>query len=115
MKERDKGTIDEDSLAIVKLFRFDPEVDDNPWYSDFKVPYKGRTVLDVLLYIYENLDISFAFRWACGKGCCRSCVASVNERPALTCMAPASRYMKIEPHPKFRIVKDLIVDINKPR
>ncbi len=103
----------ENELATVKLFRFDPEVDAKPRYSEYKVPYKGHTVADVLLYIYENLDSTFAFRWACGKGFCRCCVVSVNERPALACMAPAQKNMKIGPHPKFKVIKDLIIDLDE--
>ena len=80
-----------DELAVVKLFRFDPEVDTEPRYSEFKVPYRGRTVLDVLRYIYENLDSSIAFRWACRRAFCRSCVLSVNGKPALSCTAPAEK------------------------
>lgn len=105
-------SVAEDELAVVKLFRFDPEVDTEPGYSEFKVPYKGYTVMNVLLYIYENLDSTFAYRWACTKGFCRGCVVSVNEKPVLSCMEPATKNMKIEPHPKFKVVKDLIIDFN---
>lgn len=114
MGECDTGNMVEDKLATVTLFRFDPEVDDKPWYSEFKAPYEGYTVLDVLLHIQENLDGAIAFRWGCGKGFCRSCVVSVNEKPMLPCNAPAVEYMKIEPHPKFKVLKDLIVDLDKP-
>ena len=105
--------MDKDDLATVELFRFDPEVDPEPRYSQFKVPYKGYTVMNVLSYIYENLDSSFAFRWACGKGFCRCCVMAVNGKPVLACNEPASQHMKIEPHPKFRVVKDLVIDFEK--
>lgn len=105
----------ENNLATVILFRFDPEVDTEPIYSEFRVPYEGWTVLNVLSYIYENLDNTFAFRWACSKGICRSCVVSVNGKPVLACMEQASKYMKIEPHPKFEVVKDLIIDFDKPK
>lgn len=105
----------EQDLATVKLFRFDPEEDTEPWYSEYKVLYKGYTVMNVLQYIYENLDSTFAFRWACTKGFCRSCVVSVNGKPALACMEPASKNMKIEPHPKFKVLKDLVIDFNKLR
>ena len=56
-----------DELAEVRLFRFDPEVDVKPRYDRFRVPYKGHTVLDVLKYVYKNLDSTLSFRWACGK------------------------------------------------
>ncbi len=104
-----------EELAKVELFRFDPEVEVNPRYERFTVPYKGRTVLDVLLYIYENLDSTFAFRWACGKSLCRCCVVLVNEKPVLACAAPARKKMKIAPHPKFKVLKDLLVDLDKPK
>jgi len=102
-------------LATVRLFRFDPEVDAEPRYDEFKVPYQGRTVLDVLRYIYENLDSTFAFRWACKKRFCRCCIISVNDQPALSCMAPAQKEMKLDPHPKFTLIKDLVVDLDRPK
>ena len=102
----------EEDLATVKLFRFDPEVDVEPKHSEYKAPYNGYTVMNVLQYIYENLDSTFAFRGACTKGFCRCCVVSVNKKPVLACMEPASKNMKIEPHHKFKVIKDLIVDLD---
>ncbi len=104
-----------DELATVLLFRYDPEVDTEPRYSEFKVPYKGYTVVNVLSYIYENLDSTFAFRWACTKGFCRCCVVQVNGKPVLGCVESASKYMKIEPHRKFKLIKDLIIDFDRSR
>lgn len=100
----------EDELARVELFRFDPQVDAEPRYDVYRVRYQGRTVLDVLRYIYENLDSSFAYRWACTRGGCRSCVVSVNGRPALACTKSAEKEMRIAPHPRFKVIKDLLVD-----
>jgi succinate dehydrogenase / fumarate reductase iron-sulfur subunit len=104
-----------DDVANVEIFRFDPETDSEPRYDKFEAPYKGFTVLNVLTYIYENLDSTFTFRWACSKGFCRACVVTVNGKPCFSCMMPASRNMRIEPHPKFQIVKDLIVDFDTLR
>ncbi len=101
-------------LATVKLFKFDPEVDSEPRYTEFKdLPYKGYTVRDVLAYIYENLDSSFAFRWACNQGMCRCCVVKVNGKPVLSCQEVARKHMRIEPHHKFEVIKDLIVDFER--
>ena len=103
----------QDELATVELFRFDPEVDSKPGYAEFKeLPYKGYTVRDVLAYIYENRDSSFAFRWACNQGLCRCCPVEVNGKPVLSCEEPASKNMKIDPHHKFKVKKDLIVDLD---
>lgn len=100
----------DDELAMVKLFKFDPQVDTEPRYDEYHVPYRGRTVLVVLRYIYENLDSTFAFRWACTSSHCGSCAVSVNGKPVLACMKSAEKDMRIEPHPKFRVIKDLLVD-----
>jgi len=102
-------------LAEVELFRLDPARDDAPRYQNVRTPYEGFTVLDVLRYIYENIDSTLAFRWACTAGCCRSCAVLVNGKPVLACMKSAERKMKIEPHPKFVILKDLVVDFNLPK
>ncbi len=112
---RRMSSVVQEDLATVELFRFAPEVDSEPRYSIFKIPYQGLTVTNALAYIYENLDSSFAFRWACGKGFCRCCVISVNGKPVLSCMEPASKVMRIEPHPKFKVIKDLIVDFDRLR
>lgn len=106
--------MDEDKLAEIKLFRFDPEIDAKIWYKEFRAPYEERTVLNVLRYIYENLDSTFAFRWACEKTLCRSCAISVNGKPVLSCTAQAEKNMTIEPHPKFEIIKDLVVNFDRP-
>lgn len=101
----------EEELAVVKLFRFDPEVNTEPRYETYEgVPYKGRTVLDVLQYLYKNRDSTFSFRWACTKGWCRSCIIAVNGKPTFACVKKAEKEMTIDPHPKFKVIKDLICD-----
>ena len=104
-----------DGLASVELFRFDPATDVEPRYVEFRVPYEGHTVLSVLTHIFEKLDSSFSFRWACNQGHCRSCVVQVNGKSVLSCKEPASKLMKIEPHRKFKVIKDLVIDFNKPK
>jgi len=105
----------EDGLGKAIIFRLDPEKDAEPTYAEYGVPYKGSTILNILSYIYENLDSTFAFRKACSKGICRCCIVQVNGKPVMACMEPASEYMKIEPHAKFEVIKDLIVDFERPK
>jgi len=102
-------------LATIRIFRFDPETDKEPRYQEYLAPYQERTVLDVLRHIHENIDSTFSFRWACTKVYCRSCVVSVNGKPVLSCNDPAQKEMTIEPHPKFEIIKDLVVDFDRPK
>jgi succinate dehydrogenase/fumarate reductase-like Fe-S protein len=106
----------EQNKGVLRLFRFDPTVDTEARFDVFtNIPYEGRTVLDVLRYIYENFDSTFSFEWACTHGMCRCCVVSVNGKPTLACNRLAEKEMVIEPHPKFAILKDLIVNFGKPR
>lgn len=100
-------------LATVKVFRFDPAVDKAPRYETYKVPYKDSSVLQVLMHIYEDADPTLAFREGCRRALCGCCSLLVNGVPALSCIRLAEEKMTIEPHPKFEVKKDLIVDLNK--
>ena len=103
-------------LATVKIFKFDPDMDEEQRYETFNVPYKGMTVLNILKSIYHNSDPDLCFRWGCeGAHDCRcgACAIAVNGRPALACRRMAEAEMLIEPHPKFEVIRDLVVDFNK--
>jgi fumarate reductase (CoM/CoB) subunit B len=97
--------------AQVKLFRCDPSQDFRPRYDYFEVPLeKGAVVLDVLRYIYENLDGTLAFEHGCRYGRCGLCAMKLNGEPRLACQTMAEPQMVIEPLSNFPIVKDLVVD-----
>lgn len=100
--------------ATVKIFRFDPSKDKEPRYQEYKnIPYVGRSVLDILRYIYEECDQSLALRRLCTKGYCGGCAMCVNGEPVLACQKLATKEMVIEPHPKFKVIRDLAVDFDK--
>lgn len=106
-----------DGSAEVKVYRFDPIVDEQPRYQTYKVPIEGRTVLGVLRYIQENEDPSLAFRFGCAGGGggprCGACPVVVNGEPTLSCKKVATNQMTIEPHPKYSVIKDLVVDFDQ--
>ena len=105
-------------LATVKIFKFDPAIEENPNYVTFRVPYEGSSVLNILKTIYHDHDSDLAFRWGCeGAGDCRcgACAVMVNNKPALSCRKTAEADMVIEPHPKFKVIRDLVVDFNRTR
>lgn len=100
--------------ATVRIFRYDPSRDEGPRYQEYKdIPYTGYSVLDVLRYIYEECDQTLAFRRLCTKGCCGGCAIRVNGKPVLACKELATKEMVIEPHNKFKIIRDLVVDFDK--
>ena len=105
-----------EKIITVKVSRFNPEEDTEARYETYKVPYKkGMTVLDVLIYIRENYDGSFAFRYRCRVGYCGSCSVLVDGIPGLACMeeiSPNKKQLTIEPLSNFSVIKDLVIDIS---
>jgi succinate dehydrogenase/fumarate reductase iron-sulfur protein len=93
----------------VRVRRFTPG--EEPRYETFAVPYeKWMRVLDVLIYISEELDSDLSYRWYCGSKMCGSCAMRVNGRETLACWAAAERNMTIEPLRNLPVLRDLTVD-----
>lgn len=97
--------------AQVQVFRYDPSCDFQHRYDPFRAPLeKGMMILDILQFIYENLDGSLAFEHGCRYGRCGLCAVKMNGRPVLACQTPAEPAMTIEPLDNFPVVKDLVVE-----
>jgi len=95
----------------VKVFRFDPTVEKKPRYQIYMVPLtEGMTVLDVLDYIYENVDGSLAYygHAACRHGICGGCTLVINGKTCLACQTPVYEDVIIEPPPKSKIIRDIV-------
>ncbi|NIN53246.1 MAG: hypothetical protein GTN80_08710 [Nitrososphaeria archaeon] len=101
--------------AVVRIFRFDPWVDDEPRYETFKIPYReGDRILDVLLYIQENIDPTLAFRHSCKIKACITCYLKLDGKVRLACQERAREEMTLEPWDKYRVIRDLVVDLKPP-
>jgi fumarate reductase (CoM/CoB) subunit B len=99
-----------------RVFRFNPDVDKAPHYETYTVPYvEGMVVLDALHHIYEKIDGSLAYRWACRAGQCGSCAVIINGKPRVACRTTVekSKPLIITPLLQFPVVKDLVVDLNR--
>ena len=100
----------------VKVFRFNPKKDAKPYYKEYKVPLvKGSSVLNILSYIYENLDSSLAFYYSCHIGKCNGCLVKVNGKVVQACTAIVEGDIVVEPYDRYEVIKDLVVDFSKPR
>lgn len=101
-------------ISNITIKCFDPGVDTEPHYKRFEVPHdENATVLDCLNYIYEFLDPSVSFRYACKIGFCVSCQIVVNGKACFSCLMIAEKEMTIEPHvKKLHLLKDLATDIS---
>lgn len=103
----------DDQTVAARIFRFDPQVDDEPHFEVYQVPFQhGMSVLGVLRYVYEELDPTLAFRnYRCGRGICASCRVRVNGRAVKACrtiVEPQST-VTIEPLEEGHVIRDLAV------
>ena len=124
---------------IFKVRRYEPSSGESR-YDIFEIEVQpGMTVLDALFRIQDGMDDSLAFRYSCRGAVCGSCAMLINRVPRLACRTqvasliegggrvdlkpyPAieggeqwnsARQVMVEPLPHLRVLKDLVVDMNK--
>lgn len=113
------------NTAKIRIKRFNPDIDEKPYYQDFTVNVSPEsTVLSALEDIKANQDGSLTFRRSCRHAICGSCAMMVNGRNKLVCTAPLQEILDetadfffrepnvitIDPLPYLPIIKDLVVD-----
>ncbi len=103
--------VEEGKKITVKCSRFDPDTDAKPSFEKYEVPFiKDSCVMDVLEYIYENLDPSIAYYTSCRKGICGRCNIKVNGKARLSCGELVTGDLKLEPARPDKVVRDLKVE-----
>jgi succinate dehydrogenase/fumarate reductase-like Fe-S protein len=98
-------------IITAKVYRFNPRRDQRARYETYEIPYKdGLSVMNVLQYIYENIDSTLSHYYSCRIGRCGGCHMFVNGRAVQSCCTRASKEMIIEPphHIGLKVIKDLI-------
>jgi len=96
----------------VNLSRFDPEKDKKAVLVSYQIPFKkGMSVLNVLNYIYENLDSTLVYRHSCRIGLCTVCIMRINGRNRLACNTLVEGDIRVEPKSGSRVIKDLVTEI----
>jgi succinate dehydrogenase / fumarate reductase iron-sulfur subunit len=100
-----------------KIQRWDPTQVRKTGYDEFEIQVEpDERVLDALNRIKWTEDGSLSFRHSCAHGVCGSCAVRINGRCALACQTLiktlAEGQIVIEPLPHFRVLKDLIVDLD---
>jgi succinate dehydrogenase/fumarate reductase iron-sulfur protein len=97
---------------LVTCLRYDPDVDTIPYQRTYEVPFsQGLSVLNVLTYIYENIDPGLGFYSNCDRGVCGRCTVTVNGRPALACTTLVTGDLELAPLCGRPLIRDLIVDL----
>jgi succinate dehydrogenase/fumarate reductase-like Fe-S protein len=95
----------------VKVFRFDPSVDNEPRYQDYEVPFvQGMSAMNALDYIYQNLDSAIAYydHAGCALGICARCTGKINGKAGLLCQTLVTGDIRLEPLSTLEIIKDLV-------
>jgi succinate dehydrogenase / fumarate reductase iron-sulfur subunit len=101
-----------------KIKRFNPVVDDKPYWDEFDLECDaGTTVLIAIQEIIAKQDGSIAMRYNCRAGVCGSCAVLVNKKYALACetliLQLNKTEVKLEPLPFYPVIKDLVVDMSQ--
>ena len=96
-----------------RVFRLDPSVDKESRYQDYEVPFEeGMSAMDVLDYIYQNLDSTLAYydHAGCALGICARCTGRVNGKAGLFCQVPVNGDVTLDPISSDRVLKDLVCE-----
>ena len=104
---------------VIEIFRYDPIAGGEGRFDRFELDIADETnttILDVLIRIQKEKDLSLAFRYACRVNMCGSCGMVINGREGLACKTnvadlPEGKEITIRPLNHFPIVKDLVVDM----
>ena len=103
---------------LVSVYRYNPEMDREPYMQDVEVSLpegKDLMVLDVLNLIKEK-DQSLSYRRSCREGVCGSDGVNMNGKNGLACITPVSEVVSrgklvVRPLPGLPVVRDLVVDM----
>ena len=103
-------------IVPLKIFRYDPQKDEKPYYQTFEVDADPMDrVLDCLNRIRWEQDPTLSYRWSCGHGICGSDGMRINGIASLSCQKLVRDFKEeilVEPLQVFPVVKDLIVDLD---
>jgi len=103
--------MDDADLIVIKVKRKDSL---RSWVDEYKIPFvPGKSVLQVLKEINENIDPSLAFYGSCRLGKCGLCRMLINGELRLACTTPVTGSFFAEPDPAGEVVKDLWVVWNE--
>ena len=99
------------------IYRFDPSVDKASRYQEYTVEAESTDkILDCLNKIRWDQDPTLSYRYSCAHGICGSDALMINGKIELACQKlirdfKTANNFVIEPLPLFRVIKDLVVDL----
>jgi succinate dehydrogenase / fumarate reductase iron-sulfur subunit len=101
----------------LRIKRYNPELDTKPVFREYELEVEDTDrVLDALNQIKWKTDGTLTYRRSCAHGICGSDAMRINGRNRLACkvlMGELGRKVTIEPLLGFRVIKDLVVDMDR--
>ena len=106
-------------MLKVSVYRYNPDVDQEPYMQDVQVDTGGKDlmVLDVL-ELMKDQDPSLSFRRSCREGVCGSDGMNINGKNGLACIMALSEALKggdtlvVRPLPGLPVIRDLVIDMS---
>ena len=104
------------NVRTFRIYRYDPESGANPRWDTYRVDMAkcGPMILDVLIYIKNEIDPTLTFRRSCREGVCGSCAMNIGGRNTIACTKGHDEFsgdVTISPLPHQPVVKDLVPDL----
>ena len=106
-------------MLTVSVYRYNPEIDYEPYMQDFSFDDEGKDmmVLDVLEKL-KVIDPTLVFRRSCREGVCGSDGVNISGKNGLACITPLSEAVRdnklvIRPLPGLPVVRDLVIDMTQ--
>ena len=106
-------------MLTVSVYRYNPELDYEPYMQDFSLDDEGKDmmVLDVLEKL-KIIDPTLVFRRSCREGVCGSDGVNISGKNGLACITPLSEAVRdnklvIRPLPGLPVVRDLVIDMTQ--
>ncbi|HET8697303.1 MAG TPA: succinate dehydrogenase iron-sulfur subunit [Gammaproteobacteria bacterium] len=102
-------------VKTFEIYRYDPDSGRNPRIDSYSVDLDacGPMVLDVLIWIKNNVDSTLTFRRSCREGVCGSCAMNIDGTNWLACTRFVSETRpraRIFPLNNMPVIKDLVPD-----
>ena len=105
-------------MLQVSIYRYNPEIDAEPYMQDVQVETGGKDlmVLDVMELIKAE-DETVVYRRSCREGVCGSDGVNMNGTNGLACVTPLSKAVRknklvLRPLPGLPVIRDLVVDMS---
>ncbi len=103
--------------VTLRIKRYNPDSDVKPVFREYQVEVDPMDrVLDALNTVKWKQDGTLTYRRSCAHGVCGSDAMRINGRNRLACkmlMNELGRKITIEPLLGFRVIKDLVVDMDQ--